>query len=101
MRYLQSLHGRSNLDYQGSQIDQVRDPKVRASGGNDKERIFNLNACPACRHGRNIAEAVAKKKQVIAPMDPPLDAIDFLSKQWMKWMCDSDRSGYFSGAACS
>jgi hypothetical protein len=69
-----------NLGYQGSQIDQVRYPKVRASSGNDKEGIFGLDARPASGQSRNIAEAVAIEEQVIAPSDPPLDAVDLLSE---------------------
>jgi hypothetical protein len=38
---------------------------------------------------------------VIAPMDPSLDAIDFLSEQRVKRMRYSDRCGHFSRATCS
>ena len=69
--------------------------------GNDKERVLHLDACPARRHGCYIAEGVAKKEQVIAPMDPPLDAIDFLSEQRVKRLRYSDGGGHFSRATCS
>ena len=72
-----------------------------SSRGHDKERVLHLDACPARRQGCYIAEGIAKKEQVIAPMDPPLDAVDFLPEQGMKGVCDSDGGSYFSGATCS
>jgi len=90
-----------NLDYQGNKIDQIRHPKAGSSRRNDKERILGLGARPARRQGCNIAKTIAIEKQVIAKSDPSLDAVDFFSEQRVKGVCDSDRRGYFSGAACS
>ena len=101
MAISQGLQGRLNFRNQGSQLDQVREPKRGPPRGNNKERVLGLEAGPARRHGFYTAEGVPKKKQVIAPMDPPLDAVNCFSEQGMKGVCYSDRGGYFSGATCS
>lgn len=98
---LLGLYVRLNLGYEGSQINQVRYPKVRSSGRNDKEWIFSLNARPARRQCRNIAEAVTIEDQIITPAYPSFNAVDFLSEQRVKGVRDSHGSGYFSSAACS
>jgi len=98
---LLSLYVRLNLGYQRSQIYQVRYPKIRSSGRNDKEWIFGLDARPARRQCRNIAEAVTIKDQIITPTYPSFNAVDFLSEQRVKGVRDSHGNGYFSRAACS
>jgi len=90
-----------NLGCQGSQLDQVCEPKRGPPRGNDKKRVFGLDACPARWQGCYIAEGIAKKEQVIAPVDPSLDNIDLLSEKRVKGVGDSDRCGHFSGATCS
>ena len=95
------MRGGLKLVDEGSQSDQVCHPEVRASGGNDQERVLGLDARPARRQGGNIAEAVAIEEEVVTPMNPPFDAIDLLSEQGVKGMGDPDRRSHFSGAACS
>lgn len=101
MAVSRGLQGRLNCRNQRSQFDQVREPKRGPPRGNDKERVLVLEARPARRHGFYTAKGVAKKEKVITPMDPPFEAVDFLSEQGMKGVCYPDRRGYFSGAPCS
>ena len=85
------MRGGSKLGYQGSQVDQVRHPKARASGRCDKERIFRLDARPARRQRGDIAEAVAVEEEVFTPPDPSFDAVDLLSDQGVEWVGNPDR----------
>ena len=87
----QGLQERLNLGYQGSQVDKVCDPKPGSSFRNHKKGIFDLDVCPACWQGCNIAEAVAIKEQIIAPSDAAFDAVDLLSEQGVKGVGDPDR----------
>jgi hypothetical protein len=97
----QSIQGRLNIGYQGSQFDQVGYLKMGSPGRNDNEGVLRLDACPACRQGCNIAEAVAIKEQIIAPSDAAFDAVDLLSEQRVKRVSDPDGRRHFSWATCS
>lgn len=68
----------ANLGYQGGQIDQVSYSKERSPGRNDKEEIFGLCARPPCRQRRHITAVIAVEKQVVTPLNPPLNKVECL-----------------------